>query len=91
MALTEYQSTTIETLRLNSNNQDVNERNDWKVKFKQLFESAVVRYQAGERDLSAIFEEQDVEFLASIGTRHSRSTIMWRIGLSWASPPLRRF
>ena len=69
MALMEYQSATIETLRINSNNQDVNELKDWKVKFKQLFESAVARYQAGQRDLSAIFEEQDVEFLASIGTR----------------------
>ena len=69
MAIMEYQSSTIEISRINSNNQDVDEPRDWKAKFKLLFDSAVARYQAGLRDVSTIFEEKDVEFLAAIGTR----------------------
>lgn len=49
----------------------VGEPRDWQAGFRELFLSAVKRYQAGLHDASAIFGVNDVAFLATIGANTS--------------------
>ena len=71
MAIMENQSSTNPMPEINIDPQEVDEPRDWKAEFQQLFNSAVTRYQSGLREASQIFEEKDVEFLASIGASPS--------------------